>query len=139
MTHGAGDSRGLNLQTADRSAKHLIETGFRNTTWSCPRQQPALAFTVGLRDAERDIAQYSDAALLRTHVARRQIRRCRLHLQNYVQGTLAQRPASAREHNASRTRACMKILRDEPSCPRRSTLCRTAALHAVVGRQDLHS
>jgi hypothetical protein len=139
MTHGADAGWGLNPETAVLSAKHLIETGFRHRNLSCPRQQPALAFTVGLRDAERDIAQHSDAALLRAHVARRQIRRCHLHLHGYVRSTFAQRPASAREHNASRTRACMKILRDEPSCPRRSTLCRTAALHAVVGRQDLHS
>jgi hypothetical protein len=95
MTHGAGDGRGLNPETAARSAKHLIETDFRRRNWSCPRRNLALALPFGMRDTERDVAKPSNAALLRAHVARRQIRRCRLHHQNYVRGTLAQRHPSA--------------------------------------------
>jgi hypothetical protein len=133
MTHGAGDDRGLNLETAARSAKHLIETGFRNRNWSCPRQQPALAFTVGLRDAERDIAQHPDAALLRAHAAQRQIRRCRLHHQNYVRSTLAQRSHERAQHNLSGTRALVTCECTAFTRPRRSTLCVTPRSMRLLG------
>jgi hypothetical protein len=124
----------LNQETTTLSAVHLIETCFRHRNWSCPRRNDVHDLLCpGRRGVERSAAQHPNAALLCAHVAQRKIRRCRLHLQNYVRGTLAQRSHERAHANASRTRARMKILRAPLSRPRRGTLCVTPRSMRLLG------